>query len=402
MGEPHGSAESWSSLSAALTELTDAIRKVQGCVDEKAQAPSVELLALALSPSPASAPPPASPSEELRVSSVGGVVPSAEVSPAAPPRSGDVVGDWGTFSVCQAPEGFCAFRGCQRGILRPEGEWLVARMRKVVTKRPNYGDTASVAKSGKRGTIVEDDGSSNPYQIRYDDGTMSGWLTEGDLTVEDILFRLRIYNDFIESSCACIGTEHWSACARMPWQAPAELPAEPAVGLQVQPPMERVPSLFKLAQQGNGSAQALLDRHCSISSSLHGAGPPVGVCNDVSSLELRCASRLLAREQQLNSEGDDLKVRRLLRREMRQHDAFLVAFDSEGSIGLGQLSANAGPLPVPVWHPRAEPAGLARPLRTKGDYLDELARSCPQGLAAAAAHMSESADAEARWCGSRA
>lgn len=247
----------------------------------------------------------------------------------------------------------------------------------------------TVAKSGKRGTIVENDRSQKPYVVRYDDGQLSKWLEEGDFTVEDIMFRVRVCDGFIESSCARVGAEQWSAASRIPWRAPVGSP--PAAPAEL--PMEKVPSVFRLAQQGNSSAQALLDRHGKIFSSMHGAGPPTGVCDDVSPLELRCASRLLARQQQLNSE-DDVKVRRLLRREMRQHDAFLVAFDAEGSADFGHLGANAGPLPAPA-HPGAGPVGFARPLRTKADYLDELLRASPQGFATAAAHLSERANARA-------
>ena len=35
----------------------------------------------------------------------------------------------------------------------------------------------------KQGVVEEDDGSSNPYKVRWEDGTLSGWLYPRDIVV---------------------------------------------------------------------------------------------------------------------------------------------------------------------------------------------------------------------------
>ena len=48
------------------------------------------------------------------------------------------------------------------------------------TGRIGMGEYVMV--NGRRGRITVDDGTMNPYKVTFDDGSMSGWLTPGEVT----------------------------------------------------------------------------------------------------------------------------------------------------------------------------------------------------------------------------
>jgi len=102
-----------------------------------------------------------------------------------------------------------------------------------------------------------------------------------------------------------------------------------------------------------------------------------GVEDDVSSLHLRCAARLHAREMALRTR--DMGVLwRLQRGEMREADRFLAAFDAKEA----SVAAHSSPVllrhrsepswPVPL--SRSEPVW---PCPSRPDHLDEMARAKP-------------------------
>lgn len=122
--------------------------------------------------------------------------------------------------------------------------------------------------------------------------------------------------------------------------------------------------------------QALLARHY-VPNIFQCAGEDgIGVHNDASSLQLRVAARLLAREQELRAQESLGTLWQLQREEMCEVDRFLGDFECQ----------EASALP---WHLHRQrlasaPRHVSAPWRgSKADYVDELLRANPDGFDAA-------------------
>lgn len=151
----------------------------------------------------------------------------------------------------------------------------------------------------------------------------------------------------------------------------------------------KVPSIFS---SGHKSDLECLGRHYEPNIFAWGAFGGEGVEDDATSLQLRCAARLRARERALKSR-DLGAVWRLQRSEMREADAFLGAFDhAEAYAGLAVAAQVAQrPRPPSPW-PVAGRVAAARleGRQTQADYLDELLHANPEGYAAAICRLNAS------------
>lgn len=148
----------------------------------------------------------------------------------------------------------------------------------------------------------------------------------------------------------------------------------------------KVPSVFG---SGNKADLEKLKRHVFPNIFAWNAYGGEGVEDDVSSLQLRAAARLRARQAELLAREKEFglgSVWEVQRQEMREADSFLDAFDRNEAKSFPWAPAAPPPMPChPTGFPSRLPAQRWPPWHrpTKAEYMDELLRANPAGCGVA-------------------